>query len=259
MGKYEEALERARQGLPMDEVFPELKGSEDERTRKGLVHFILYKAGKLLDEENEHKFVAYLERQKEPLNPEEKMNHPLYLEGFNTGRQVGEVVSQPAEWSEEDEEIREEVIGDLCALKDWIVKYDVNWLANPVLKSIDKRISWLKALHSDSYKNCNSRWKPSDEHPEGGCSGKPNDLLSEPEAEERITITLSSFDIKLIYDALERERNERLSKTPWKNRNPQGYPPQYSHDYNAKPVRQVDSTLRFIKRQIEQMNARKEN
>lgn len=96
------------------------------------------------------------------------------------------------------------------------------------------------------------------ERPEGGCSEKPNDLLSDPEAKERITITLSSFDIKLIYDALERERNERLSKTPWENRNPQGYPPQYSHDYNAKPVRQVDSTLRFIKRQIEQMNARKE-
>lgn len=87
----------------------------------------------------------------------------------------------------------------------------------------------------------------------------PSLQQEQPEAEKRITITLSSFDIKLIYNALERERTERLSKTPWENRNPQVYPPQYSHDYNAKPVRQVDSTLRFIKRQIEQMNSRKED
>ena len=71
---------------------------------------------------------------------------------------------------------------------------------------------------------------------------------------EQITITLSGFDIKLILDALQRERNERLSNTPWGIRNPGEYPPQYGYDYNAKPVRQVDSTLNFIKRQIEQNN-----
>lgn len=75
---------------------------------------------------------------------------------------------------------------------------------------------------------------------------------------EQITITLSGFDIKLIFDALERERDRRLSNTPWANRNPGVYPPQYGHDYNAKPVRQVDSTLNFIKRQIEQNNAKAE-
>ncbi len=40
MEKYEEALERAKQGLPIDEIFPELKESEDERTRKEIVKFI---------------------------------------------------------------------------------------------------------------------------------------------------------------------------------------------------------------------------
>ena len=73
---------------------------------------------------------------------------------------------------------------------------------------------------------------------------------------EQITITLSGFDIKLILDALQRERNVRLSSTPWEIRNPGEYPPQYGHDYNAKPVRQVDSTVNFIKRQIEQNNAK---
>lgn len=37
---------------------------EDEGIRKGLVNFILYKAGHLLDEETEHEFIAYLEKQK---------------------------------------------------------------------------------------------------------------------------------------------------------------------------------------------------
>ena len=66
MGKYEEALERARQGLPMDKVFPELKISEDERIREGIIHFILYEAGNQLDEETEHAFITWLEKQKEP-------------------------------------------------------------------------------------------------------------------------------------------------------------------------------------------------
>lgn len=34
--RYEEALERAKQGLPIEEVFPELKESEDERIRKAI-------------------------------------------------------------------------------------------------------------------------------------------------------------------------------------------------------------------------------
>ena len=39
--------------------------ANDEATRKALVNFILYKAGHLLDEETEHRFVKYLERLKE--------------------------------------------------------------------------------------------------------------------------------------------------------------------------------------------------
>ena len=75
---------------------------------------------------------------------------------------------------------------------------------------------------------------------------------------EQIAITLSGFDIKLILDALEREKDRRLSNTPWANRNPEVYPPNYSHDYNAKPVRQVDSVLNFIKKQIEETNLKAE-
>ena len=75
---------------------------------------------------------------------------------------------------------------------------------------------------------------------------------------EQITITLSGFDIKLILDALGRERNRRLSNTPWGIQNPGEYPAQYGHDDKAKPVRQVDSTVNYIKKQIEQNNAKAE-
>ena len=61
MGKYEEALERAKQGLPIDEVFPELKESEDEKIRKELISFV----NKYYGEETKKEVLAYLEKQKE--------------------------------------------------------------------------------------------------------------------------------------------------------------------------------------------------
>lgn len=99
---YDEALGRAREyykGLAacrtkekLESIFPELKESEDERIRKEIIDWM--KGGSTYDwQENKEKWIAYLERQKEPLTPEEKMNHPLYLEGFDVGKKVGVVVS----------------------------------------------------------------------------------------------------------------------------------------------------------------------
>lgn len=67
---------------------------------------------------------------------------------------------------------------------------------------------------------------------------------------ERYKIEVSGFDLKIILESLNGEREKRLSKTPWENRNPNGYPPYYSHDYEAKSVRQVDSVISYIKKQI---------
>lgn len=66
----------------------------------------------------------------------------------------------------------------------------------------------------------------------------------------RYKIDVSGFDLKIILESLNDERWKRLSKTPWENRNPNGYPPNYSYDYNAKSVRQVDSVINYIKKQI---------
>lgn len=73
---YNEALDRARQFMSehptraeadlMVALFPELAKSEDEKTAREIKEFILYKAGHLLDEATEHRFIKYLEKQKEP-------------------------------------------------------------------------------------------------------------------------------------------------------------------------------------------------
>ena len=73
MGKYEEALERARAGKPLDEVFPELKESEDERIRKGLIEYL--ESDRDCQPCQDVSFyddaLAYLEKQKEqPTNEE---------------------------------------------------------------------------------------------------------------------------------------------------------------------------------------------
>lgn len=72
MGKYEEALERAKQGKPIDEVFPELKKSDDD-IRKRIINIL----GNNTDAHEEGwaiyaDEIAWLEKQKEPLTPEEK-------------------------------------------------------------------------------------------------------------------------------------------------------------------------------------------
>jgi len=66
----------------------------------------------------------------------------------------------------------------------------------------------------------------------------------------RYTIELSGFDLKLILESLDKERYDRLRHTPWENRNPNGYPPDFYYDKNDKKVRQVDSVISYIKKQI---------
>lgn len=62
---------------------------------------------------------------------------------------------------------------------------------------------------------------------------------------DKFSIVLSGFDLKLVLEALENERYERLRKTPWECRE-DGH---YYYDTNAKPVRQVDSIISHIKKQ----------
>ena len=77
--------------------------------------------------------------------------------------------------------------------------------------------------------------------------------MTEIENSKRFTIEVSGFDLKLILESLNEERRKRLSKAPFVNRNPDIYPPRYWYDDNAKPVRQVDRTINYIKKQIKDL------
>ena len=84
MGKYEEALERAKQGLPMDEIFPELKENEDEKMRNDIMVAV---ENSRLPYERIEEIRFYLNNQKE---------------------------QKPAEWSEEDKNR----FNNLCSVID---------------------------------------------------------------------------------------------------------------------------------------------
>ena len=137
--KYNEALERARalwrEAIEKEYVddylkdyetiFPELRESEDERIRKELINFILYKA-KGVSEEQEHSWVTYLEKQKEqkPTNSE-----------------------KPKEWSEEDVAMIKRVIERIEA--------EIQYGDALTMAYGNQEIAWLKSLRPS--------WKPSKE------------------------------------------------------------------------------------------------
>jgi len=178
MGKYEEALERAKAGKPLDEVFPELKESEDERIRKSIIAYLsneLHNVKQLTPRTNEFEhWIAYLEkqehivteaynkgfadgtvakreseeleRQKEPLTPEEKMNHPLYLEGFNVGRQVGEVVKKPEKWNDADDKIQRNLMTLLSCMRGDRIAESTYKKYYPWLRDLPKRFSLQKSI-----------------------------------------------------------------------------------------------------------------
>ena len=65
---YKEALERAKQGKPIDEVFPELAGSEDERIRENLIDFLKSPfVNENITDEKVTPWIAWLEKKK--VNP----------------------------------------------------------------------------------------------------------------------------------------------------------------------------------------------
>ena len=77
--------------MPIDEVFPELKESEEERIRNEIIAFIEQAihsgGGTIIPEEKEDKWIAYLEKQKE-----QKLSTPKY--------RVGEVMRTKQEAAE---------------------------------------------------------------------------------------------------------------------------------------------------------------
>ena len=188
----------------LDTIFPELRESEDEIHRKWILEY-LYDGLRKSDEQFKEQFkaaIAYLEKQEEQ-KPEHfelkagkwyichrafccRADHLTVKEGERfmcekDGVVKGFVIKEPekyfkecsdpapmedeqkgqkpAEWSEEDEKRIQRI-------------YDFLWKNRKgdtdTIYQIEKDAEWLKSPRPDSYKNCNSRWKPSKEQPEVG-------------------------------------------------------------------------------------------
>ena len=128
-----EAIEIVRKNYPhvgfsgsefetaLRKLVPEFNEQPDPR--HSLIEFIKWSCdrGCITPEQRKNVdfWLAYLEKQKEPLTPEENMNHPLYLEGFDVGKKVGEVLKeqQPAEWNDAD--MREARQNLITCCRDW--------------------------------------------------------------------------------------------------------------------------------------------
>lgn len=135
MDKYEEALERAREiyNAPvativtrtfLEQIFPELKVSEDERIINRIISYLKQDIEEYPErKERIDEMLAYLKKRKE---------------------------QKPAEWNEEDDELVEDLIK--------LAKYYSDTEDETEFKP---HISWLKALPERF--NSRPHWKPSEE------------------------------------------------------------------------------------------------
>ena len=163
MDKYSEALERAKQGLPIDEIFPELKESEDEQSKKWILEY-LYDGLRKSDEQFKGQFkaaIAWLEKQGEQ-NPtrdystleitdvvrqalqecEDYRNIRADLYAARVGATVETLIQKqggqkPAEWSEGDKMMIKHIID--------IIKRAGYYAAMNTAFYVDE-IAWLKSL-----------------------------------------------------------------------------------------------------------------
>lgn len=177
--KYNEALERAKELLLGNEhsntirsyfehIFPELRESDDERIRKGLVKLLTVASEAYLVESTGIKkdsYLSYLEKQKEPKQTDLPAGFYVTLDGKKyytkemrcNNMKVKVVTPQPPSWSEEDTEMYINVASSLrgyaCGLENEEHK-----------RHIKKGLDWLENRFK-SLRPCPS-WKPSEEQME---------------------------------------------------------------------------------------------
>ena len=177
-------------------VVEELEDSEDEKIRKEIIHYILYKADGV-SEEQEHNWVTYLEKQKEqkprgvePHNPDGSIPYDMsfeeaqsyissrgfdipwndgdiYIDERHLSQTIGNIIrwvdehpkeQKPAEWSEEDEKILNEIIETIEATRVEASRNLPN--CSVLLESYWTMLHWLKSIRPQSH------WKPSKEQME---------------------------------------------------------------------------------------------
>ena len=147
--KYEQAMERARQFFEkpyledsagiVGHIFPELKESEDERIRKEIRNFIFNYPEYLIERDS---WLTWLEKQGK--------TSPIISNPSNIGK-----VEQKPTWSEEDQEIWEEISNLLWeGFKKTYTKFSWDEIKGWIKPKIE---SFKIRAQSQSY------WKPTDE------------------------------------------------------------------------------------------------
>ena len=235
--KYNKALERAKKGLPIDEVFPELKESKDERIKRALLELVSYDKANGYTEFYEERgitcddAIAYLERLKEqkPVHTAKEMWKEMRLEVYAQAsgnrhepnysddstkmfslcdideifEKIGDstVGSQSAEWSEEDERTLESFLG---------------WLQGSMGEKTYS--SWLKSLPERFSLKPKQEWGENDEfifnaacnaletHGHTKLSKMLKSLLSRPKSSGNWKP--SEEQMRAVFDAS--ERNDKL-------------------------------------------------
>ena len=191
--KYNEALERAKQirnGNPSsgtaivvcEQIFPELRESEDERIRKWLIktiHLIGVDKDICADQETMDKAIAWLEKQKEQKPTPDWMpkfldelrskknyfdwdehrdieGHILAIINYIAPNYFKEKEQKPVEWSEEDEN----ALKYIHELISW--GYAEKFMDAQTAHDMRKWVN--EHLGRDTFQNGNSRWSEEDTH-----------------------------------------------------------------------------------------------
>lgn len=145
--KYKEALSKAKElsdSNPSDEgvqkwiqdTFPELRESEDERIRKALMQNLKERFGRkgnMGEDLDMPDVLAWLEKQKE-----------VYDNGFHDGYQFGIHEEKPFKWTKHDEAVRKEAISCL--------KYWKNIIPNESAEDYKNILYWLEnelSIHTE--------------------------------------------------------------------------------------------------------------
>ena len=132
--KYEQALERARNirfGNPQsatantvcEEIFPELKESEDERIRKAILALVT-QSGHILSPMNQKSMIGWLKKQ--------------------GGQKSTDKVGSKLAWSEEDEKILNSIIEDVTPCGECPDYPTVE--EREYFYGGDRKVKWLEAI-----------------------------------------------------------------------------------------------------------------
>lgn len=144
----------------LENIFPELAESEEERIKEKIIATIYLYYGEPLEEEAKE-MIAWLEKKIEQKEDNPPFNDPKYLDGFDTGREVQKIFDEqkPTEWSEEDE---------------MMIKFALTYFRKVGATEDSDIIKWLKSLKDRVQPQPKQKWKPSEEQMENlsrACNG----------------------------------------------------------------------------------------